>query len=611
MSNANRLKTLKGAVIAFLLMGLLSSNAYAALNVSQLPSALAKNKQNQAQTEQTQNIRRSNRQNTTIFDDESQNNRLPKGQELSSADIAAGRMALRQGVLLPGEVPISELLPKVSGEAPPPYAANLFAGGYETERLDGLNENYLIAVGDKVSVWIWGAVSFNSVLTVDNQGNIFIPNIGPVRLKGVPAGTVNKVVTSKIKSIYKNNISVYVNLLSATPVSVYIAGSVVRPGQYAGLPTDTVLYYLKRAGGVDTDRGSYRDIRVMRNGEVVSKIDLYDFVENGTIDNLTFKDKDTILVGEQGPVVDVYGHVKKPFRFEFESESIKGSELLNLAKPMADTTHVLIQGTRQSGPFSTYLTVNELKGFEVRSGDKLLFKEDQRPQVYDIEVAGSYLGPSFYTVTASTRLHDILSHIPVDPKLADHKSVYLLRKSVAEEQRRILEQSLERLERTVFFSPSSSTGEASIKAQEAKLISDFIERARKIQPIGKVIVSDGEKVANVTLEQGDVIMIPHKTDLIQIGGEVMVPQALVFNEEASLQDYVAWSGGFSNRADKDVAVIVRANGLTQIVDSDSDAPLQAGDKVIIMPKVETKVMQAVKDITQILFQLAVTANAID
>ncbi|WP_230961256.1 hypothetical protein [Psychrosphaera haliotis] len=200
--------------------------------------------------------------------------------------------------------------------------------------------------------------------------------------------------------------------------------------------------------------------------------------------------------------------------------------------------------------------------------------------------------------------------MPIDERLADNNSIYILRKSVAEQQKEILDQSLERLERTVFFSPSSSTGEASIKSSEAKLITDFIERARTIEPLGKVIVSDNGNVANIALEQGDTIVIPNKSDLIQIGGEVMIPQAVVYNENAQIEDYIAWAGGFSNRADTSNFVIVHANGLTEILESDERADLVAGDKIIIMPKVETKVMQAVKDITQIMFQLAVTANAV-
>lgn len=55
--------------------------------------------------------------------------------------------------------------------------------------------------------------------------------------------------------------------------------------------------------------------------------------------------------------------------------------------------------------------------------------------MFDIEVAGSYLGPSYYAVKKKTRLHDLLNNIEVEPELADFRSVYILRKSVAEQQK--------------------------------------------------------------------------------------------------------------------------------------------------------------------------------
>ena len=76
---------------------------------------------------------------------------------------------------------------------------------------------------------------------------------------------INKLVQSKIKQTYTNNVEVYVNLLTATPVSVYLSGAIIRPGQYAGMASDSILYFLKRAGGIDSDRGSYRSIQIIRN----------------------------------------------------------------------------------------------------------------------------------------------------------------------------------------------------------------------------------------------------------------------------------------------------------------------------------------------------------
>jgi hypothetical protein len=149
------------------------------------------------------------------------------------------------------------------------------------------------------------------------------------------------------------------------------------------------------------------------------------------------------------------------------------------------------------------------------------------------------------------------------------------------------------------------------------MVTQFIERARQVEPLGKVVVSANGNVANIRLEQGDEIVIPIRSDLVQIGGEVLLPQAVVYNPNAVVGDYIAWAGGFSERADDERIAIVHANGLTTLVDVDQgkgwlsdDAALaiKAGDQILVLPRVDTKILQAVKDVTQIMYQIAIAAN---
>ncbi|EHS7014729.1 MULTISPECIES: polysaccharide biosynthesis/export family protein [Enterobacteriaceae] len=529
------------------------------------------------------------------------------GQANTSSTTGTFAQQNRQGMLLPGESDVRKLLPQSESGLPPPYGANLFAGGYETERSDGLNDNYLIAPGDKLNIWIWGAVNFSNVVTVDNQGNIFIPDVGPINVKNVAASKVNNLVTSHISEVFTNNVNVYVNLLTATPVSVFVTGPVIRPGQYAGQSSDSVLYFLKRAGGIDSDRGSYRHIKVLRQNRVIQQIDLYEFMQQGKMPKLSLKDQDVILVEPQGPMINVAGKVRNPFRFELKNSTALGSELIDYALPLAKVSHVGVIGDRSSGPFSVYMPYKDFDRIQLSDGDKVLFNDDMHAQVYDVQVMGSYRGPSYFTVRKETRLHDLLNHIPIDPNMADYGSIYIMRKSVAARQKEMLEDSLNRLERSVFTAPASSDGEASIRTKEAELVMRFVEKARKIQPLGKVVVSDKGVIANILLEQGDQIVIPNKTDLIQVGGEVMMPQAVVFNKSASLEDYVAWAGGFTDRANDKRIAVVHANGLMEFKDGGDVMP---GDQILVMPKVDSKMMQSIKDITQVIYQVAVAANVV-
>ena len=537
--------------------------------------------------------------------------RVDLSQYIQSGGNSTGRNA-------PINVPSpSGPLPAGEEGLPPPYGSNLFQGGFESERSDGLNSNYLVAPGDKISIQMWGTVNRAEVMTVDNQGNIFIQDVGPVKVKDVPANRVNSVVTQSIRTIYNKNVSIYVNLLTSTPVSVFVAGPVLRPGQYAGLASDSVMFYLKRAGGIDPHRGSYRKIKVLRNQKVVLDYDLYEFLKEGKLPAFSFKDQDVVLVQEQGAMVTVEGAARYPFRFELLEGSTSGDDLTYYARPLKKTSHVAITGSRDTGPISVYVPIAEFDIFNIFDGDVVLFNDDLRPQAISVQISGSYLGPSFYTVDKNTYLLDILSYVEVDPNQANYGAIYIRRESVVEQQKTLINESLDRLERSIFTAPAASSGEASIRAQEAQLVAQFIARARQIEPLGKVIVSENGKVANIRLEQGDEIVIPALTDLIQVAGEVLMPQAIVYNPKATIRDYVAWAGGFSERANDERIAVVRANGLIVFIDSqnywltDNNAQtLQAGDQILVLPKIDTKLLQAAKDITQVIFQIAIAANAV-
>ena len=76
-----------------------------------------------------------------------------------------------------------------------------------------------------------------------------------------------------------------------------------------------------------------------------------------------------------------------------------------------------------------------------------------------------------------------------------------------QEQAMLIEDSLQRLERSVFTAPVGSTGEGQIRAQEAQMVLQFAERARRIEPQGKVIVAD-EEGNEIALSKGDMFAIP-------------------------------------------------------------------------------------------------------
>jgi hypothetical protein len=135
----------------------------------------------------------------------------------------------------------------------------------------------------------------------------------------------------------------------------------------------------------------------------------------------------------------------------------------------------------------------------------------------------------------------------------------------------------------------------------------FTERAREIELKGRVIVSDRGEVANILLEMGDRIIIPAITDIVTVSGEVLMPRSIVFNSQADVEDYIAWAGGFSERANADQIIVVHPNGMYESFET---ASIQPGDTIMVLPKVSSHLMQSVKDITQVIYQIAVASDVV-
>ncbi|MBF7051777.1 polysaccharide biosynthesis/export family protein [Halomonas sp. KAO] len=496
--------------------------------------------------------------------------------------------------------------PKAEMESLPPFGANLFEGGFRGTMADGLNPDYRIKPGDQVTLRVWGAVELDQQIVVDAQGNIFIPTIGPLSVQGLSGGQLDARVRGAIRSVYPDDVQVYTNLQGVQPVGVFVTGYVENPGRYAGTPSDSMLFFLDQAGGIDNELGSYRDIRVMRGSQTVARVDLYDFLLNGRIPRPQFRDGDTIVVEERGPSIAVVGDVKREYRYELTGQQLNGAEIARLARQQSGVSHVLLRGNRSDGPMAEYMTLDEFHTRPVHSGDEVLFSADQRDETIVVEVEGSFYGPSRYALPRDARLGELLDAVAVPKEMSSLQDISIKRKGVAEQQKEALQKSLSRLETTYLGFPARTAAEGEIQVRQAELIERFVDKAAEVEPTGRLVVARaGSGIVDVRLQDGDVITIPETNDAILLSGEVVMPQAVVFTPGMSANDYIEQAGGFTDRADKGEVLVAHRNGA--VVDA-GDARLRPGDEILVLPRAPTSNIELGKSITQILYQIAVATK---
>ncbi len=486
------------------------------------------------------------------------------------------------------------------------FGANMFNGAFAQQQFSGFNPNYQITIGDHINLRMWGAFTYEAVSSVDPQGNIFIPNVGPVKVLGVRNGDLNKHVEKHITKVYRSNVGLYATLEAAQPVKVYVTGFVRQPGLYGGLSSDSILYYLDKAGGIDPERGSFLDVTVRRGDAIRASFNLYPFLIKGDIKPLQLADGDTIVIGPRKHTILVTGEVLNPYQFEFDNPKMTAADVLAYARPRAAATHISIVRKTGMERRSEYYPLTQADQVHIEPGDEINITSDKYPGTILVRVEGAHLGEHMLVLPYGSKLNDAIARIRPAPQ-AKLSAAQLFRKSVATRQKDMLENSLRSLEAYVLTARSATSEEAALRTKEAELVLQFVERARSVQPKGQIVLAATPEAGNALLEDGDIIRIPETSSLVMVHGEVLFPNAVVYNSDADAEDYIRQAGGYTQNADNSRLVVLHQNG--SFSESD-DAELQPGDEIMVLPKVDTKNIEVTRGISQIIYQIAVAAKIV-
>lgn len=497
------------------------------------------------------------------------------------------------------------------------FGANMFSGAFSEQGAVRFNPEYLVQQGDSIIVRLWGAFNFDSALEVDAQGNIFIPNVGPVKVSGVRNQSLQAVVETAVRTVYRKNVFTYASMNTAQPVRIYVGGFVNRPGMYPGTSFESLLNFLDRAGGIDPERGSFLNVAVKRDGKIRAVVNLYNFLLNGVIPNIQLADGDVIFVSPRHHTALVSGLVANAKRFEFADNKVTIKQLVALARPQAAATHVRVTRNTGSVKNTEYYALSDIATVQLNNGDELEFTADKKPGTITVRVEGEHESLQEYVLPYGAKLGELMQNIKYYPS-ADSNNIQLFRKSVQERQKQMLATALKSLESSVLTARSATNEESRLRRDEAELMLQWIEKAKQIEPIGQVIVAQSSERNNLLLENGDIIKVPKNDGLVLVSGEVLFPNAVAYQAGSTYEDYIKRAGGYTQSADTSRIVVAHrdgsyentsAGGWRNLVGGSSSAVTQ-GDEILVLPKVQTKSIEVTRGLTQILYQMAIAARVI-
>lgn len=257
--------------------------------------------------------------------------------------------------------------------------------------------NYILGPGDEVLIDIYGASQSSNKYIVSPDGTIVVDKIGPIAVSGLTVTQAQARVKSKVGVHYQSS-SIKLSIGQTRTVLVNILGEVKAPGTYTISAFASVFNALYLAGGI-TELGTLRNIKVSRNGRIITSVDVYDFILNGKLTgNVMLQDNDVIIVGPYENLVSVNGRVKRPMYYEMK----KNESLYSLIKYsggfMGDAYKKKVRVERKNSEGYGVHTIDEwdFTSFNLEDGDSVLVDTVIKRYQNMIEVAGAVFHPGKY-----------------------------------------------------------------------------------------------------------------------------------------------------------------------------------------------------------------------
>ena len=370
--------------------------------------------------------------------------------------------------------------------------------------------DYVLGAGDQVIIDIWGASQLVIDEVISPKGYLTIAGVGPIKLSGMTVTQATKRAKDVLSKYYSGS-SITLSLANTRSVKVEIVGEVVTPGSYTLSAFSTLFNALYMAGGI-SDLGSLRDIKVYRNGKVVSSIDVYDYIMNGNNKgNIRLQDNDLIIVSPYEAVVNIQGKVKRPMMYEMKSQESLANLLKYTGGLTGDAYDRNIRVIRKSGREYSVHTVmkDSFSSFNLADGDSI-YVDSIIPRFSNmVEIKGAVFHPGMYEVNEN--ISTVLDLIDAADGL--YEDAFLAR--------------------------------AVMHRRKAN-------RRLEVLSIDLEGIIDG-RVPDIELRKEDVLYIPSVNDMrgqetMKISGEVNYPGVYEFAENTTLEDFVLQAGGLTNVA---------------------------------------------------------------
>ena len=487
---------------------------------------------------------------------------------------------------------------------------------------------YVVQPGDVIVIALTGSIDGSVEREVDTNGKIFLQGVGAIRVAGVRHSDLRDVVSAAVGKQYRGY-EVSVSIRQLRGIRVYVTGMANNPGAFTVSSLSTLANAVFQAGGPSSG-GSWRSIKLYRNGAEVSDFDLYQLMRRGgRVNDTPLQNEDVLFIPPAGAQVAVIGSVQEEAIYEAKpGESI--ADMVAAAggpNTLADRSRLILYRTGDLDAIGPQqIATGQAAAVPVRGADIVqmlstgsLTMPIERQSVL-VRIEGEVQKPGIYYVAPNTPTSDIVAQAGGLTSIAFPYGTKFTRQSVKIQQQESFREAVRQLELSLAAAPlsASTSVSESDRANQIAAARSVLERLREAEPDGRVVLqlppTSSTIPGGILLENNDAIYVPPRPTTVGVFGAVYRPASFFVGggKPIRVSEYIEKAGGTIRAADRGNTFLVRANG--EVISKKRGslrAKVLPGDIVFVPVRTQGNSFWAkFKDITQTLFQLGLSAATV-
>lgn len=422
------------------------------------------------------------------------------------------------------------------------------------------DSSYTLDSGDILNIQLIGQIDFIENFNVNGDGSLNIPDIGKLNVAGLTLNQASELIKLKVDEAFIGT-KAFITLDRIRDVNILVSGNTKNPGIYTLTGNSNILHALTMAGGID-EYGSYREINLLRKGEIVETLDVYDLLIEGNYNLVKrLRSGDVVFVEAKKNVISIDGAVKRPAKYEVSDDEFLNKVIgfANGLKQVADLENIslerMLDGTLKSLPIRNVSQFDSIKPID---GDLIYIREYAYRTA---TISGAVVKPGKYTMAAGETIDDLVN------KAGGYTdSAYPFGAVYENADARSINKKAAELLYQEFLDNIIALSQLNIGQNfDLTPIIKLTEDIKNVKPSGRVVVDMLSENANdfVSIRSGDTLIIPEKTNSIYVYGEVSSEGGVQFVQNKGVDYFVEKAGGYKRFADNESIYILHPNGETQ------------------------------------------------